>query len=65
MPLLKGNLDPKRFNSTTLAEEWCNAQVSFQIPGPTWDKASEQARMFLIDVAQRVIDSLAAQGIVE
>lgn len=60
MPLLAGTFDPARFNAVTLGK-------AIHDEGPhvcRWDELREDLRLEYIDHAQRVLDSLYAQGVI-
>lgn len=59
MPLLQGKLDLKRFNSTELAIRFYEIEAEQE-----WNSATEAEKMAYIDWVQRLIDRLAAEGIV-
>jgi predicted NodU family carbamoyl transferase len=61
MPLLKGRFDPKRFNSTMLGYELYEAKLDKKY---SWNKLKEAEYREYVNLAQRVIDSLAAQKII-
>jgi hypothetical protein len=62
MPLLKGKFDPKRFNSTTLGRVLYEAQLSKNCP---WNELAENEYRIYVNLAQRLINSLAEQKIIK
>jgi hypothetical protein len=60
MPLLSGTFSPVEFNATTLGKVLCEA-----VTDSIWDYAGIERKMHWVDLAQRVLDRLAAEGIVK
>lgn len=60
MPLLGGTFSPAKFNSTTLGKFLFEAVTDFR-----WDEADMDRKTQWVDLAQRVMDRMAAEGIVK